>query len=198
MHPFERIEDRSISFPLEFRFSFSREENQFLFGFELRSVNKIELESQLHIPPLVSLSDQGRKDELWRQTCLEFFVSSPQQTSYLEFNLAPTGQWNCYGFESYRQGMRWINEVSLSRLQTHRSPEGDFFRWSGQLQFDLRDDLQDSFGILNLAQKGTSLVIGASAVLQYREGDLEFWALHHNGKRPDFHDRNGFCLHLKD
>ena len=33
-----------------------------------------------------------RKDELWQETCFEFFLAIPNLKNYWEFNLAPSGK----------------------------------------------------------------------------------------------------------
>src|SRR5579863_7344904 len=46
-----------------------------------------------------------RRDELWRQTCFEAFVSAAEACGYCEFNFSPSGDWAAYQFEDYRTGM---------------------------------------------------------------------------------------------
>jgi hypothetical protein len=43
----------------------------------------------------------GRKDRLWEETCLEFFLGTRDSEGYWEFNLSPAGHWNVYRFTSY-------------------------------------------------------------------------------------------------
>ena len=37
-----------------------------------------------------------RKEELWKNTCLEFFLAVKDSSGYWEFNLSPSGDWNVY------------------------------------------------------------------------------------------------------
>lgn len=48
-----------------------------------------------------------RRHDLWQHTCYEFFFRRPGEAAYQEFNLAPSGHWNVYQMDAYRQqGMR--------------------------------------------------------------------------------------------
>jgi hypothetical protein len=40
-----------------------------------------------------------RRDELWRHTCFEAFVSAREESGYYEFNFSPSGDWAAYRFE---------------------------------------------------------------------------------------------------
>ena len=45
----------------------------------------------------------GRKDDLWKATCFEFFIALPNQPQYWEYNLSPSGDWNVYRMDAYRR-----------------------------------------------------------------------------------------------
>ena len=45
----------------------------------------------------------NRRNELWKQTCLEAFVRVDGAEGYLEFNFAPNGDWAAYEFDGYRR-----------------------------------------------------------------------------------------------
>ncbi|MBV1732472.1 MAG: hypothetical protein KUA38_09520, partial [Hydrogenophaga sp.] len=47
------------------------------------------------------------------------------------------------------------------------------------------------------AAAGAPLMLGLSAILETRDGQLSYWALHHPAARPDFHHRAGFA-HVLD
>ena len=55
-----------------------------------------------------------RQDHLWQTTCFEFFLGLADRPDYWEFNLSPSGHWNCYRFSDYRQGM--TTETALKFL----------------------------------------------------------------------------------
>ena len=56
-----------------------------------------------------------RTEELWRHTCMEVFIAArpagADSGPYLEFNLAPGGQWAAYRFSGYRAGMSPLTGV---------------------------------------------------------------------------------------
>ena len=57
-----------------------------------------------------------RKDDLWKTTCLEFFLAIKDLSQYWEFNLSPSGDWNVYYMAAYRRiGFR--EETSIQWLQ---------------------------------------------------------------------------------
>lgn len=124
----------------------------------------------------------GRRDGLWRQTCAELFVARPGRPEYLEWNLSPSGHWNLYSFDGYREGGReaaldGASPPTISPLEPGLVVEG----------------------FLPLAPFGlaaTSLELAACAVVETSGGNLSWWAPAHAGARPDFHDRRGFTLRL--
>jgi hypothetical protein len=125
-----------------------------------------------------ALSAGTRRDELWKSTCFEFFLSEPDQTSYFELNLALNGDWNAYVFADYRDGMRLAAGLSATPLQAVSSSD-DSLELSGEIH------LAD-FPLVG------PVVLGATAVLEYQDGVKEYWALAHKGEKPDFHLRSSF------
>jgi hypothetical protein len=133
--------------------------------------------------PVPSLSDRPeRKDKLWEDICFELFLAPVGVDAYHEFNLAPSGDWNVYAFESYRRGMQ--KEKSFGSLP--------FFCEKGPSKFFLRIDLDAS----PLIRAAGLADIGIAAVLKDRRGRVSFWALAHPHDRPDFHRREGFLITL--
>jgi len=122
-------------------------------------------------PDLVWPGYQGlqRSQGLWRSTCCELFLGDAGGTGYTEINLCPSGRWNCYSFDSYRQGMR---EASFAPLAISSGPG-----W-----------LQSSWGF----DPGAPCYVGPATVLADGHGHIDYLALRH-GDRPDFHDR---CQHV--
>jgi hypothetical protein len=124
----------------------------------------------------------ARVDGLWRHTCFEVFVARRDAPGYLEFNLAPSGQWAAYAFSGYRapapatvmpapaiRAEVMVGRLSLTALLGPGSwPDPD---------------------------AGT-LDVGLAAVLEARNGALGYFALAHPVERPDFHDRRAFALTL--
>lgn len=131
--------------------------------------------ADLAIPPAQA---SGPADGLWQATCFELFVGRPDDPGYREFNFSPSGQWACYGFERERQR-------TPAPYPVHSPP--------------LLDRRPDASPGLMAWVPATLLpdrpwLMGLSAVLAHRDGQLAFLALHHPKSRPDFHDRAGWTL----
>jgi hypothetical protein len=123
-----------------------------------------------------------RRDNLWQETCFEFFIGVEGDRSYWEFNLSPTGDWNCYRFSDYRQDMK--PEMALDALP--------FSSEQGSDRFYL--ELELNLACLGLAEK--RLEIGITAVIEERSASTRYWAMTHTGKEADFHRRDSFTLRL--
>jgi hypothetical protein len=125
-----------------------------------------------------------RRDELWRHTCFEAFVSVPQGPGYYEFNFAPSGDWAAYWFEDYRRGMARAPLGHAPAVQVHARP--------GRLALSATLEL----GGLGSLERAAELRIALAAVLEDQQGALSYWALAHPPGKPDFHHRAGFTLEL--
>jgi hypothetical protein len=123
-----------------------------------------------------------RKDNLWEKTCFEFFLGLKNTPSYWEFNLSPTGDWNIYRFEDYRQGM--AEESVYTELPFTTEVESDAFSLS--LTLDLDD----------IIPVGRVLDVGISAVTQFDDDKIAHWSLKHSSTTADFHQRVGFSIKL--
>jgi hypothetical protein len=121
----------------------------------------------------------GRTDGLWRHTCMEAFIaSSPTGPGpYLEFNLAPGGQWAAYRFSGYRAGMAPLTGIHPPRIELRTQPEGLLLAAEMQIPADLA---------------ARTLRLGLTAVVEGVQGQLGYWALRHAGERPDFHHPDSF------
>ena len=124
-----------------------------------------------------------RQDRLWEETCFELFLGTADSGEYWEFNLSPSGHWNVYRFDGYREGMR--EEPAITSLP-----------------FDVRRDSEallahrgDSASGRSSRQARTSRPTVA-AVIETSDGGKSHWALVHPASRPDFHRRDGFALIL--
>ncbi len=124
-----------------------------------------------------------RRDELWRQTCFEAFVSAPEGAGYSEFNFSPSGDWAAYQFEDYRRGMTPAPLRSAPVVQVDARPG----------RFALSATLE--LGGLAL-ERAPHLRLALAAVLEDLHGALSYWALRHAPGTPDFHHRTGFALEL--
>lgn len=118
-----------------------------------------------------------RIDGLWQTTCLELFVVDGDG-AYREFNFAPSGQWAAYSFTARREGMAPL-----------AMPEPPAIRLAGQA----------GETVLSVALPGIgtgALRLGITAVIEETDGTKSYWALHHGGDAPDFHDPDCFVVQL--
>ena len=129
-----------------------------------------------------------RKDDLWRSTCLEFFLAEPGGQGYWEFNLSPSGHWNVYRFTGYRQAMD--PELAYTELP---------FQVKGQrtsLTLDLSLPMPDAALADRPLEMAITAVLAISSVSADQDDTCTYWALSHSGDQPDFHRRSDFRLRL--
>jgi hypothetical protein len=139
------------------------------------------LRGNLQDVAIAKLSDTPeRKHELWADTCFEFFLGIPNSTRYWEFNLSPSGNWNVYRFDGYRQGMQ--EETAFTKLPFSIQSQSD----SLALTLDI-----DSEQIVSQQP----LEIGITTVINLNN-QLSYWALTHVGTEADFHLRDSFMIEL--
>lgn len=117
-------------------------------------------------------TQQRREDELWRTTCLELFIGKMGEASYVELNVSPTGGWNAYQFNTYREGMKQSEVIEI--INFHVS---DFF-------------LEATFQGIDMA---FPITLGPAVIIEKEGGELDYFAIKH-GDNPDFHDA---ALHTK-
>jgi hypothetical protein len=142
------------------------------------------LQAQLAQLVLPAAAGGGRRDELWRHTCFELFVSTPGATPYYEFNFAPSLEWAAYRFHDYRRGMEPAALAPPQQLRRGEQP--------GELTLAASVATGALAGLAGAAR----LEVGLAAVLEELDGTLSYWALRHPPGRPDFHRREGFALEL--
>ena len=141
---------------------------------------------RLAIPPLAATP--RRRDELWQATCLELFLALPGQEAYREFNLSPSGDWNVYRLDGYRQGLR--PDPAWSALPLTRHDPAPSAGPAARLELRLRSSLPPELAA------AAELEAAVTAVLQLQNGSCSTWALRHPGEEADFHRRDGFVLRL--
>ncbi|MBM3260626.1 MAG: DOMON-like domain-containing protein [Candidatus Sericytochromatia bacterium] len=115
----------------------------------------------------------ARRDGLWEATCFEAFLAGENGPGYLEINVAPSGDWQCYGFSGYREGRLVLPEAT--------APELRLVRTTASLELEARF----SAGLEALGPQPWR--VGLTAVIEDRAGSLSYWALAHTGPEPDFH-----------
>ena len=137
-----------------------------LFG----ELNNIQIASPVDNPT--------RQNELWQDTCLEFFLAIPDSSAYWEFNLSPSGNWNVYSFDDYRQGMQ--EESAFTSLPFQCKGELDYF----SLSLNVNPQV--------IIANPQTLEIAVTAVIKNYQNEVSYWALKHKGKEADFHRRDSF------
>jgi hypothetical protein len=136
--------------------------------------------AELAIPAVAN--SPTRKDELWQQTCLEFFLGIENSFQYWEFNLSPSGDWNIYSFEDYRQGMQAEAAFTSLPFIVYNRPNC--------LLLTLELDLDK---IVKIDQ---TLEIAIASAIKPQVGEVTYWALTHCGTPADFHQRGSFIIKL--
>jgi hypothetical protein len=123
-----------------------------------------------------------RKLELWTDTCFEFFMGVVGDRRYWEFNLAPTGDWNVFHLDDYRQGLR--DEIAFTSLPCTVD------RTANSLQLKLEFDLG------KIIKTDLKLEMAITAVIKSTQNEISYWALTHTGTEADFHRRDSFTIEL--
>jgi hypothetical protein len=136
--------------------------------------------SQIEILP--PQRQRHRKWELWLATCCEFFLAVGDRADYWEFNLAPTGEWNVFHLDGYRQGLTEETKIGDLPFQVHHIED----RLMLNLELDLSQMVTDS----------EPIKLGITAVIASPTGEMDYWALRHPGKEADFHLRESFGIEL--
>lgn len=126
----------------------------------------------------------GPADGLWQHTCFEVFLGLPGEAHYREYNFSPSGQWAAYAFGALRArdeafspplppDIRCTQDETTLVLEAYLPPE-----------------------LLPAAPAGSDLQVNLAAVIERKDGRLEYWALRHPAAQADFHARDGFVLTL--
>ncbi len=152
-----------------------------------RHDNILSIEYHLHgdlntliIPPRAP--NPTRKSLLWEHTCFEFFLGVPGIPEYWEFNLSPTGDWNIYHLDNYRQGLR-------EELAFHSLPF-EITLQPNSIVLKLEVDLK------HIIESDRDLQASVTSVIEPRAGEITYWAVTHSGEAADFHLRDSFSLSL--
>ncbi|MDR1662007.1 MAG: DOMON-like domain-containing protein [Azoarcus sp.] len=129
-------------------------------------------------------ADAPPADPLWQHTCFEAFLSAPGEEGYYEYNFSPAGPWAGYRFQRYRECAGGLEDEAVIA-----PPVIVCERRDGVLM--LETDLPST-----LLPPSPVLRIGLAAVVERRDGHLEYWAVSHPAKQPDFHHASGWTLEL--
>jgi hypothetical protein len=124
----------------------------------------------------------ARTDALWQHTCMESFVRPKGGSGYCELNLAPSGHWAAYLFESYRTGTHDA-KVQLAPITLGHT--------ESRLWLGAQVSLEALAGFAE-----TPWQVGVTAVIEEVSGRRSYWSLKHPKGRPDFHHSDGFALEI--
>lgn len=120
-------------------------------------------------------------DGLWKHTCFEAFLKPVDMTGYVELNFAPSRCWAAYAFRDTREPTDW-RPTALPAIDVCRT--GRTLHLTAQVPPPM----------LGVAADASVVLVGLSAVVETRDGDLSYWALRHVAGRPDFHHPHAFAL----
>jgi hypothetical protein len=132
----------------------------------------------------------SRKPELWDRTCFEFFIGVPSDRSYWEFNLSPSGDWNVFQLDDYRQGLREETALTSLPFTVDRHANSLVLK----LQFDVSKII--SIDALSERLRQRDLEISVTTVIKSTQDEISYWALAHQGQEADFHLRDSFILNI--
>lgn len=123
-------------------------------------------------------------DGLWQHTCFEVFLGVPGEAQYHEYNFSPSGQWAVYAFRAWRERNEHFSPATAPEI-TCKQEDGALV-----LEAYVPPEL------LPTVPAGSDLQVNLAAVIERKDGQLEYWALRHVAAQPDFHARETFVLTL--
>ena len=124
-------------------------------------------------------AEPERAQDLWQTTCFEAFLRPLGDTTYREWNFAPSSQWAACDFSGYREDMTPAEVETPPYIRI----EDNFTWWA--------------LGASIAVPADTNWEMGLSAILEERDGTKSYWALAHpTADKPDFHDPGCFAAHL--
>jgi len=138
------------------------------------------IESAAHNIEVGERTPPRRLDNLWQTTCLEVFVKTKSAAEYLEYNLAPSGDWACYGFAGYRAEMT--------------TPDSDIPHIDSKA--DGEQYLVNAAIMLPAKYHRQPLDLAICAIIEETQGTKSLWALRHGEGPADFHDPDCFMHQL--
>ena len=120
------------------------------------------------------------------------------EEGYWELNASPSGDWNLYRLERYRQGLRPELLAAPPQARWTRTPLGGGLERLELTLVVAMPSLAAGLAVDRTIDPTTAsgLEAALTAVLEHRDGALSYWALAHPAVEPDFHDRRGFQLLL--
>lgn len=141
-------------------------------------------DSQLGKLSIPAPQPPGPADGLWQHTCFEVFLGVPGEPQYREYNFSPSGQWAVYAFRAWRERDEAFSPAAAPEIAC--TQDGDTLVLEAHVPAEL----------LPTVPAGADLQVSLSAVIERKDGRLEYWALRHAAAQPDFHARDTFVLTL--
>lgn len=120
-------------------------------------------------------SSTSFKDELWKHSCLEFFIKKENSPEYTEFNFSPSGDYAIYHFDNYRERNFYFKNSVCPEIQSSLANS----------LFELKAKIPLMKGEMSL-----------TAVIEDIDQSISYFALAHKKERPDFHDPASFIVNL--
>lgn len=133
--------------------------------------------------PANSNKHELRKNELWKNTCFEFFLAPDlEKTSpYLEMNINSSNEWNLYALSAYRENLQEISLSSIKELPLLTIHK----KTSEEMLVNIKTSLE-------LPWIGKHM--GSTLILESTMGFKSYWALDHCSPQPDFHNKASFKI----
>ena len=125
--------------------------------------------------------NKERKVSLWEKTCFELFIKNNKH-EYVEFNFSPTFEWNCFYFK--KSGDLLKEWESMQRPITDILLSKDTFLLIAEIK---KEDFPKGFFYGN-----EELSAGITTVIKDKLGNMSYWALSHEDKKPNFHHFDSF------
>lgn len=151
----------------------------------------VEYTAEGNIPTIVlpqANSQEGAKrmGGLWETTCFEMFMKNDTSGNYLEFNFAPSGNWNCFSFDQYRQGMQEYQGLANLDIKVQGNEH--------KLILKASVSMKKSTMFSEIYFKEKLIKVGLSCVVENIMNVKSYWALCHPEAKPDFHSDDSFIL----
>ncbi|MDD1444212.1 hypothetical protein MEO93_28515 [Dolichospermum sp. ST_sed3] len=141
-----------------------------------------ELTGDIYLINIPKLIYGERKNNLWKNSCFEFFVSETNSSKYFEFNLSPSSDFNIYAFDDYRTNMKEFIDL--------KNPSINIINKNDKLFLEIQINIKDLF------KTKIPLKLGISAIIKDINNECYYFSLVHSKPIPDFHDRNSFIIDL--
>ncbi|WP_284125436.1 DOMON domain-containing protein [Parerythrobacter aestuarii] len=119
-----------------------------------------------------------RMDNLWKTTCFEIFWQPHGGSYYREFNLSPSSRWACYDFDDFRLNSR---DAPVSAISIACAVSDDAL----ELETTIASELP------------LPADIALNAIVEDREGNIQFWALAFAPGKPEFHSETCRAITLE-